>query len=143
MVKSYKTSVPLSLDRHHIEFIERAGIGKNFSDKARNIFDRAIKLFDVIAEYDGIAAHPLSADAILIYEETEEERRWADDLPFVFNKKEGWQKLVACAEKNKFICQSIIDESRGYIAIFIAPPKGKRDCQDCIKKIGEVIAQHV
>ena len=143
MAKSYKVSVPFSLDKKHIDFIERTGVGKNFSDKARNIFDRAIECFDVIAEYDGIAAHALTKEALLIYEQTEGERHWANEPPFAFNKKDGWEKLMKCAEKNKFICQAITNEETGYVAVFISPPKSQLDCKACQARIVEAINSYV
>lgn len=142
MAKTYKMSVPLSLDKKHIDFIQRTGVGKNFSDKARSILDKAIESFDVLAEYDGTEITLLNDSAELIFEQNDGERSWSDDIPFPFNTKDGWEKLPRQAEKHGFICQVLKDENTGYVAVLVAPPKSKLDCKACRERIMEALENH-
>ena len=133
-----KRSCPISIDDEDIAYIERAGVGKNFSEKARSIIKKASIGYDVLAVYAGEYLVHSAPKAIRAYYEFEGEKLWGK-LPFDFNKKDGYQKMISTAQSLGYVTQVITKEETGFVVVWIAPAPKSRNCAECRKKILEIL----
>jgi len=134
-----KQAVPVSLESSDIDFINRVGVGKNFSAKARDVLRRAESTIENIVTYEGTVLKHKQPGAILAYEANEEgEKSWGT-LPFPYAKKSGYAGLPAAARAAEMVCQIVTVPEVGFVAVWIAHVAGKKDCEKCLEKIKEVL----
>jgi hypothetical protein len=134
-----KRSCPLSVDDDMIAFIERAGVGKNFSEKTRSIVNRVRESYDVLAVYEGVVLKHNAPNAVKVYEQNAEGEKIWGEFPFEFNKKLGWKSIEGIANKNGFVAQIIEVQDEGFITVWVAPNKAIKDCASCKAKLSAVI----
>ena len=126
-----KQSIPTSLDQEHVDFINRTGVGKNFSKRLRSILEKSMESTDTIANRPG---------AKIIFKQTEDgEKIWAKELPFPFNKKSGYKELAGTARAAGFVCQEISTPETGHVEVWISTSARKKDCDVCFEQIKKVI----
>ena len=138
-IKSPKRSVPVSMSEDEYRYIINAGVGKNFSEKARSIINLAKKRHDIIVKYDGSTLVHNSENAICVYTEGDGERIWGE-IPFTFNKKLGWRKIVDYVHNAGYVCQVVEVEDDGFVAVWIAKSEAAKNCEMCRAKILELLS---
>ena len=136
---SPRRSCPFSLYEDQIQYIERAGIGKNFSEKARSIIDRARGMYDNIVQYEGTSLVYKNPSAICAYTENNEGEKVWEKLPFEFNKKQGWKAIEKAAQAAGYISQTVYVEEEGFLAVWIDKAASAKNCATCKMKILEVL----
>jgi hypothetical protein len=138
---SPKRSCPISIDDIDYQYIQRVGVGKNFSEKVRSIIKRAQGQYDVLATYEnGVLCYKLPGAICAYMENADGEKIW-EPLPFEYNKKKGWKGLQSVAQAAGYIAQVIEDEAYSLVAVWItkAHHNPNKNCTDCQKKIMEVL----
>jgi len=135
---SHKRSCPISLDEDDINYIHRAGIGKNFSEKTRSVIRRAKGQYDILTQYEGTVLKYNKPSALCVYYEQDGERVW-EDLPFEYNKKLGYTELPNAASQSGYICQVVELPEDGFLAVWIAPMPTLKDCNNCRLKVLEAM----
>lgn len=136
---NHKRSCPVSLDQKHIDYIERAGNGKDFSKKIRSIIERAMNQHDVLVTYEGTVLTYSNPSAVCVYTETGDGERIWEKLPFTYNKKNGWRGIEKAAADAGYTCQNYTLEEEGFVTVWIAKSLRARTCEDCKAKIMEII----
>jgi hypothetical protein len=138
MTKQHALAIPTALYPEDKEYVERMGKGDNFSKKIRSIIREHREFTEGIVQYneDGSINKSIPG-ALLIFEKTESETSWADDMPFPYNKKSGWQGIPQVAAENKFRSQIYQRPESGYIAVWVVPVSARAsvDCKECKKQL--------
>jgi hypothetical protein len=131
-------AVPISLYPEELEYVNRISFESNFSKRIRQIIREHREVKEGLARYD-VSGKFISClpGAILIYEQSEDEKKWVEELPFTFNKKDGWSKIRQAALKNGFRCQVYEKPDIGYVAVWVVT--GDNKCIACKTKLLKIV----
>jgi hypothetical protein len=136
-------AVPVALYPEEYEYVERVGIGNNFSKKLRSIIRDHLNDKEGLAIYDEDGTLVSNdTNAMLVYEKRSDETVWADTLPFPADKKSGWRELTRAAAESNYRIQIYENKESGYVAVWVAPAvKSASACKDCKSRLTKFVEE--